>query len=380
MGRLSGGLCIIVALLFVSASASDGYSNKNILISANEAVKLIGNPKVKFVSGDSSDVYRMGHIKGSVEMYAHHLHHADIMGRMDCVPLFRCIDDAEDYIGSKGIDNDTMIIAYDDYRGSNATGVYFFFKSYGHKKIKILNGGRAAIMAIDPAQRVYDEIYAEYVAESKDIRKAKKRLSEAAQGKVQLGGAEKAELRAYVEAGKIKQRKIKKRLSQAEKNLLVVKGEEHVRPKVFQIDKKKIDYSYIAGKEEMMVAMKDILENGKNSKYIIVDTRSMDEIIGERKMDNVARGGHIPGSIFLEWKQVSDAENRLSFKKADELKKVFEHFGVSPDKTVYAYCQVGAGRSTEVVTALKLLGYKHAKVYTGSWDEWGNDMNLPIKR
>lgn len=380
MGRLSGGLCIIVALMFVSAPASDEYADKNILISANEAVKLIGNPKVKFVSGDSEDIYRMGHIKGSVEMYAHHLHYADIMGKMSCVPLFRCIDDAGSYIGSKGIDNDTMVIAYDDYKGSNASGVYFFFKSYGHKNIKILNGGRAAVMAVDPAQKIYDTVYAKYKAESRRNREAKKRLLEARQGKISLSNAEKAELNAVIRESRAKQKKIKRRLNQAEKSLLVVKGEEHVQPKKYQIDKNSIDYSYIAGKEEIKIAMKDILKNGKNSKYMIIDTRSMDEIIGERKMDNVARGGHIPGSIFLEWKQVSDAENRLSFKKADELKKVFAHFNVLPDKTIYAYCQVGAGRSTEVAAALKLLGYKNAKVYTGSWDEWGNDMNLPIKR
>ena len=126
--------------------------------------------------------------------------------------------------------------------------------------------------------------------------------------------------------------------------------------------------------------MEDILKNGENSKYVIVDTRSMIEIIGERKMDNVARGGHIPGAIFLEWKRVSDLDGKLYFRKAEELKKVFAHYNITPDKTVYAYCQVGAGRSTEIITALRLLGYKSVKVYSGSWDEWGNDMNLPLKR
>ena len=106
----------------------------------------------------------------------------------------------------------------------------------------------------------------------------------------------------------------------------------------------------------------------------------MIEIIGERKMDNVARGGHIPGATLLEWNKISDLENKLSFRKADELKKVFAHYDITPDKTVYAYCQVGAGRSTEIITALKLLGYKNVKAYSGSWDEWGNDMSLPLKR
>ena len=54
--------------------------------------------------------------------------------------------------------------------------------------------------------------------------------------------------------------------------------------------------------------------------------------------------------------------------------------GITKDKTIYAYCHVGAGRGSYFYTVLKLLGYKDVKVYTGSWDEWGNDMNLPIRK
>ncbi|MDD4884884.1 rhodanese-like domain-containing protein, partial [Sulfuricurvum sp.] len=158
MNRWLKSLCVVASLSASSVMAADEYANKDILISADEAVKLIGNPKVMFVSGDSEDIYKLGHIKGSVEMYAHHLHHSDITGEMHCAPLYRCVDDAEKYIGGKGISNDMMIIAYDDYKGPNATGVYSFFKSYGHKNVKVLNGGRAAIMAIDPAQQEYNEV------------------------------------------------------------------------------------------------------------------------------------------------------------------------------------------------------------------------------
>ena len=127
--------------------------------------------------------------------------------------------------------------------------------------------------------------------------------------------------------------------------------------------------------------IKDILKNGKNSKYAIIDTRGMIEIIGQRKMDNVARGGHIPTAHFIEWKKITDFKNKLSFPKdLQKLQKMFEEQGITKDKTIYAYCQVGTGRGSDIITALKLLGYKNAKVYTGSWDEWGNDMNLPIRR
>jgi thiosulfate/3-mercaptopyruvate sulfurtransferase len=334
MKRLLKTLCVAATLSFVSAMANDGYKNNDILISAEEAVKLIGDPKVMFVSGDNEDVYKLGHIKGSVSMYAHHLHHSDITGEMHCAPLYRCIDDAEHYIGSKGISNDMMVIAYDDFKGPNATGVYSFFKSYGHKNVKVLNGGRTAIMEIDPAQKKYDVIKAELKAEKKIDKKAKKKLKNAKKGKITLSDAEKAELEAVRKASKAKQKEIKKRLKAAEKFLLVVKGEENVKPKTYKIDKNKLDFANIAGKEEVKHAMEDILKNGENSKYVIIDSRSMIEIIGERKMDNVARGGHVPGSKFIEWKKISDVDNKRSFRSADALKKVYDHYGVTPDKTI----------------------------------------------
>jgi thiosulfate/3-mercaptopyruvate sulfurtransferase len=313
-------------------------------------------------------------------MYAHHLHHADITGTMHCAPLFRCIDDAEQYIGGKGISNDMTIIAYDDFKGPNATGVYFFFKSFGHKNVKVLNGGRAAIMSIDPAQKEYDALNDEYKAVKKDGKNAKKELKEAEKGELQLSAEQIKALEAMVKTSKTKEKELKAKLDEIEKRLLVVKGDEEVEAKKYHISQDDIDLSYIAGKEELKHAMEDILKNGKDSKYVIVDSRGMAEIIGERKMDNVARGGHIPGSTFLEWKHISDLDNKLSFKQGKELQDVFDRYGITPDKTVYAYCQVGAGRSTEIITALKLLGYKNVKAYSGSWDEWGNDMNLPLKR
>lgn len=372
MNRLLKTLCVAASLSAAAAMAADGYVNNNILISAEEAVKLIGNPKVMFVSGDNEDIYKLGHIKGSVEMYAHHLHHSEIDGTMHCAPLYRCPDDAEKYIGSKGISNDMTIIAYDDFKGPNATGVYSFFDSFGHKNVKVLNGGRAAIMAIDPAQKEYDAL-------NKDLKAAKKE-EKAAKEALKKEGADKAALEASIKKAGDEAEALSKKMAEVEKRLLVVKGDEVVKPKTYKIDPKKIKWSVIADKNEVKHAMEDILKNGKDSKYVIIDSRGITEIIGERKMDNVARGGHVPGATFIEWSQISDADKKLSFKSAEQIQEVYNRYGVTPDKTVYAYCQVGAGRGSEHITALQLLGYKNVKVFTGSWDVWGNDMNLPIKR
>ncbi len=380
MRKLLKTLALTVSLTFTPFAIADEYVNNDILISAEEAIKLIGKENVMFVSGDTEDVYKLGHIKGSVEMYAHGLHRSDITGDMHCAPLYRCLDDAEIYIGSKGISNDTMIIAYDDFKGPNATGVYSFFTSFGHKNIKVLNGGRNAIMEIDPQQIKYDDFKAKEREERTASRNYTKEIKNAKSGKSKLSDAEIAALEAKIKASKALLEEYKSEMDALEDTLLVIKGDEVVEPKVYKIAKEDVDLRYIAGKEEVEIAMKDILKNGKDSKYVIIDSRAMAEIIGERKMDNVARGGHIPGSTFMEWSKVSDVENKKSFKSAKDLKEVYKKYGISKDKTIYAYCMVGAGRGSEHVTALQLLGYENVKVFTGSWDVWGNDMNLPLKR
>ncbi len=401
------------------------YPKSDILITAEEAIKLIGKKGVMFVSGDSDDSYPNQHIRGSVVMGAHHLHHSNIMGQMHCAPLYQCVEEAEHHIGAKGIDNDTLVIAYDDFRGPNSTGVYSFFKSYGHKKVKVLMGGFKAIRELDPAQKKYDALKKKLSKAKNPGKKAKKSLDAYKKAQKKLAKAkedgdqkkikkyqkivdkgplsekQKAKFKKIIADSKAEMKKIEAQMKKVEGQLLVTKSralteeesklskhdqiallekEEGVKHKHYKINPKNLDYSAIASKADVLHAVNDIKKKGKKSKYIIIDARGMIEIIGERKMDNVGRGGHIPGSTFLEWKHISDNKRGVALRTPAELKAVFKKFGITKDKTIYAYCHVGAGRGSEIVTALEAMGYKHAKVYTGSWDEWGNDMMLPIKK
>lgn len=355
----------LLALLFSAMAVAGSVQGADkILIEPEEAVKLIGKPGYVFVSGDSETAFQGGHIKGSVNMYAHHLHHGDIMGHLECDPLYQCPKHAEHMIGGKGIKNSDTVIAYDNWRGPNATGVYSFFKSFGHKKVYVLNGGQDGVKAIDPNQKIYDDLKGKY----RDVKKAYKKAKKAKEK------AKMAELKSQVNS-------YKSQMKQVEKKLLVQRGKEGKHHHAhYHIKDSDLDYSMIAGTKEVYEAMQDILEKGDDSKYAIVDSRGMAEIIGERKMDNVARGGHIPGAKFIEWKKVTDFDNQKSFRDLDALQKTFNEYGITKDKTVYAYCQVGAGRGSAIITALELLGYKDIKVYTGAWDTWGNNMNLPIRR
>jgi thiosulfate/3-mercaptopyruvate sulfurtransferase len=89
----------------------------------------------------------------------------------------------------------------------------------------------------------------------------------------------------------------------------------------------------LQGKIELLKAVEDILKKGEKSNYAIIDARGFEEIMGERKMDNVARGGHMPGAKFIEWKNVTDFDKKLSFQELEKMQKVFDQNGITKDKT-----------------------------------------------
>jgi thiosulfate/3-mercaptopyruvate sulfurtransferase len=117
----------------------------------------------------------------------------------------------------------------------------------------------------------------------------------------------------------------------------------------------------------------------------MVDVRSPKEFTGEilappeYPTEHAQRGGHIPGAENIPWGQaVNDSDG--TFKSADELKKLYESKGITPDKEIIAYCRIGE-RSSHTWLVLKyLLGYPNVKNYDGSWTEWGNMVANPIEK
>jgi thiosulfate/3-mercaptopyruvate sulfurtransferase len=115
----------------------------------------------------------------------------------------------------------------------------------------------------------------------------------------------------------------------------------------------------------------------------MVDVRSPKEFTGEilappeYPTEHAQRGGHIPGAENIPWGQaVNDSDG--TFKSADELKKLYESKGITPDNEIIAYCRIGE-RSSHTWLVLKyLLGYPNVKNYDGSWTEWGNIIANPI--
>ena len=88
--------------------------------------------------------------------------------------------------------------------------------------------------------------------------------------------------------------------------------------------------------------------------------------------------GHIPGAVNIPWAKAVNDDG--TFKSADELTKLYQTVGITPDKEIITYCRIGE-RSSHTWFVLKhLLGYPNVKNYDGSWTEWGNIIGNPIEK
>lgn len=107
---------------------------------------------------------------------------------------------------------------------------------------------------------------------------------------------------------------------------------------------------------------------------VILDTRTDGEYTGSTV--RARRGGAVPGAVHIEW--THNLAPSGDYKPADELQRMYEAAGVTPDREVITYCQ-GGYRAAHSYLALRLLGYPRVRMYVGSWKEWGDREDLPIE-
>ena len=126
---------------------------------------------------------------------------------------------------------------------------------------------------------------------------------------------------------------------------------------------------------ELRATKQDILRLIGKPSPVILDVRRRSEYTGEEL--RAKRGGHIPGARQLEWKESLDLALRL--KAPEDVRALFAERGITSDTPVITHCQAGV-RAAHSAWVLTLLGNERVKVYDGSWEEWGNDPDVPIER
>ncbi len=116
----------------------------------------------------------------------------------------------------------------------------------------------------------------------------------------------------------------------------------------------------------------------------LVDVRSPQEYSGELiaapgyEQEGAQRAGHIPTAQSIPWAQAVKDDG--TFKSADELRELYAGKGITPDRSVTAYCRIGERSAHTWFVLRELLGYEDVRNYDGSWTEWGNLIDVPIEK
>jgi thiosulfate/3-mercaptopyruvate sulfurtransferase len=289
----------------------------DLFVSADEAKALVGKPDVRFVYADSEQKFAAGHVPGSVLAFAHDLHLLDDVKACKGLPM--CEPAAAKLIGQTlGIGAATQVVVYDDGPGVNASGDWFFLTLYGHKNVKILDGGLAAWKAQG--------------------------------GAVEPGAAARPPAKTFTPA---------------------VSWE--MIANVDEVKKATSDPAHYV----ILDSRHNLDEYTGKQTLTAFSSPSKEQTV--KRGGAIPGAIFSPWSKYAGNKD--GAADKPTLKDPAELAKQLEKLkknGYDPSKTVITYCHVGLGRGSFQYLALQKAGHKNTKVYVGSWDEWGNDASLPL--
>src|SRR3989442_11615551 len=113
------------------------YVHPEVLVDTAWVADHADDPKVKLVEVDvDTDAYDIGHVKGAIGLDWR----KDLQARpiRDLLPK----QELEALLSSKGISNEDTVVAYGDNNNWFAAWFVWNLKYYGHKDVRLMNGGR----------------------------------------------------------------------------------------------------------------------------------------------------------------------------------------------------------------------------------------------
>jgi thiosulfate/3-mercaptopyruvate sulfurtransferase len=135
------------------------YAHPESLVSTDWVAQHLNGPTLRLVEVDvDTAAYEQGHIAGAVGWNWQSQLQQNV--RRDIISK----EEMEQLLGNAGIDNNTTIVLYGDNNNWFAAWAFWQLKYYGHRDVKLMNGGRAnwvaenrplATEAANPPRKTY---------------------------------------------------------------------------------------------------------------------------------------------------------------------------------------------------------------------------------
>ncbi len=123
-------------------SENNGYVHSEALVDADWVQSHLNDPRVRLIEVDvDTTAYEQGHIPGAVAFNWQ----KELQDQIVRAPVSK--ERLEELLSSVGVDNDTTIVLYGDNNNWFAAWALWILKYYGHRDVRLLNGGRVKWLA-----------------------------------------------------------------------------------------------------------------------------------------------------------------------------------------------------------------------------------------
>src|SRR5712691_10160976 len=123
-------------------SENKGYAHPEVLVDADWVEAHLHDPQVRLIEVDvDTTAYEQGHIPGAVGFDWK----KELQDQIVRSPLSK--EHLEELLGRAGVSNDTTVVLYGDNNNWFAAWALWILKYYGHKDVRLLDGGRVKWLA-----------------------------------------------------------------------------------------------------------------------------------------------------------------------------------------------------------------------------------------
>lgn len=126
-----------------AGSVDNGYAHPEYLVDPAWVAAHLDDPGVVILDcANTADAYQRGHIPGAALVPDNWAKDSDSDRQYVMTPeQFRAMAEG------MGVGDDTVVVVYDHIQGLTAARMWWVFSYYGHRKVKVLNGGWRAWVA-----------------------------------------------------------------------------------------------------------------------------------------------------------------------------------------------------------------------------------------